>query len=67
MLTTGLMKVTEVAQVFRVSPATVRRMCAAGQLPGAVRFGGTWRIPSATVCTMLAPDRDTRRKDNPDD
>ena len=57
------MKVDEVAQAVRLSPATVRRMCAAGQIPGAVRFGGTWRIPRDSVCKMLDPAYTPTRED----
>lgn len=58
-----LMKVNEVAQAVRLSPATVRRMCAAGQISGAVRIGATWRIPRDSVCKMLDPGYEHSRKD----
>lgn len=31
--------------VGMISPSTVRRMCAAKEIPGAVKLGGKWRIP----------------------
>jgi len=39
-----LMTPSEVEGVLRVSKATLFRMLAAGNLPGAVRVHGSWRI-----------------------
>lgn len=34
----------EVAQVLRVATKTIYRMLLTGEIPGAFKFGGTWRI-----------------------
>ncbi len=36
----------EVASELRIPEPTIRKHCRKGQLPGAVRIGKTWRIPS---------------------
>ena len=47
-----LLTPAEVGELLRVTPQTVRRLCAAGDLP-AVRIGGQWRIPIAELDARL--------------
>jgi excisionase family DNA binding protein len=35
----------EVADYYRVDPATIRRLCRDGKIPGAKQIGRQWRIP----------------------
>ena len=43
-----LLSIGEVAELFAVSPTTVRRLIATGQLP-AVRIGGQLRIEAVAI------------------
>lgn len=33
------------AAMFNLNASSVRRQCREGKIPGAVKFGGLWRIP----------------------
>lgn len=33
------------AEIFGISPASVRRQCVKGKIPGAIKFERLWRIP----------------------
>ena len=33
------------ADMFNLNASSVRRQCRQGHIPGAVKFGGLWRIP----------------------
>ena len=33
------------AAMFNLNASSVRRQCRQGHIPGAVKFGGLWRIP----------------------
>ena len=46
-----MLTVSDVAQLFEVTPYTVREWLKAGKLEGAklVPFGGQWRIPHSAV------------------
>lgn len=37
--------VREFADLFKLSPISVRRHCENGNIPGAIKFGTLWRIP----------------------
>lgn len=37
--------VREFADLFKLSPVSVRRHCENGNIPGAIKFGTLWRIP----------------------
>lgn len=39
----------EVANHYRVDPATIRRLCREGSVPGAKQIGKQWRIPRSFV------------------
>ena len=39
----------EVANHYRVDPATIRRLCREGNVPGAKQIGKQWRIPRSFV------------------
>jgi excisionase family DNA binding protein len=47
-----VLKVAEVAELLRVSKATVQRWCANGQLP-AFKIGQHWRIDAALLKEMI--------------
>jgi excisionase family DNA binding protein len=47
------LSVEEVAAILSVHYLTVLKMCQDGKLPGAKKFGGSWRIPKVAV---LPPD-----------
>ena len=44
----------EVASQLRIPEPTIRKHCRKGQLPGAVRIGKTWRIPSDYAGKLVA-------------
>lgn len=44
----------EVAERFSISRVTVYRMCDRGELAGAIRVGGQWRIPRETLDRIAA-------------
>lgn len=48
-----MLKVQEVADLLRLSKATVQRWCAAGKLP-ALKLGQQWRIDANALREMLA-------------
>lgn len=50
-----LYRVDDVAEMLDVTPDTVRRWIANGQLRG-VRVGGQWRVPASAVDKFLDPD-----------
>jgi hypothetical protein len=52
---TAMDNAEQAAQRHNVTPATIRRWCAAGLLPGAKRTGRAWRIPMNATVT---PDDD---------
>ena len=54
----------EVADIFGVTPRTVRRWAFAGELP-AVRVGGITRYRAVDVDTILAPSKSETRTANP--
>jgi len=37
--------ISEAAKRLGYSPAYVRELCAAGQVPGAMMFAGSWAVP----------------------
>lgn len=39
----------EVAEYYRVSVETIRRLCNQGKIPGAKQIGRQWRIPAKFV------------------
>jgi excisionase family DNA binding protein len=51
-----MMTVDEVAELFHVSPKTVRRMVKDGRLP-AITFGRSWRISREAIRTFLVDNR----------
>lgn len=53
-----LLTVAEVAHFFRLSKATIWRMCRAGKLP-AVKIGARWLIKRDELMKMVGPDRGT--------
>lgn len=42
-----LLTIDEMATTLRVSASTARRMCAAGEIPGAVKMGKSWRVAAS--------------------
>ena len=48
----GLLKVSEVAELLRISDESVYRLCRRGKL-NATRIGGQWRIPRESVDQLL--------------
>lgn len=46
---TRYLSIKETAGCFDVSPDTVRRMCVEGEIRGALRLRGCWRIPLGAV------------------
>ena len=44
-----LLKIAEVAQLLRISASNAYRMAERGELPGAVKVGGLWRIGRAQL------------------
>ena len=58
----ALLTVAEAALGLRVSAATVKRLCADGDLP-AIRVGHQWRI-SADAITIPISERGARRTTN---
>jgi excisionase family DNA binding protein len=46
----------EVAAALRTTAWTAQRMCRDGELNGAFRIGGRWRIPRATVAALMRGD-----------
>lgn len=49
-----IMKVEELASLLAITPKRARQKCAAGEIPGAVRFGHRWLIDRATFLQALA-------------
>lgn len=45
--------VPEAAQLLRVSVSHIYRMCERGELPGACKVGGLWRIDRARLLDGL--------------
>ncbi|MBP8641249.1 MAG: helix-turn-helix domain-containing protein [Oscillospiraceae bacterium] len=43
------MTAKEAAEKWSISPRQVQLLCAKGRIPGAVRFGSAWVIPSNAV------------------
>ena len=39
--------IKEVAKKWNITPRRIQRMCADGRIPGAVKFGRDWAIPSS--------------------
>ena len=39
-----LLTISEAAKYLRISPKTMQRLCKQGDVPGAFRIGGQWRI-----------------------
>ena len=57
-ITTG-----EAARLLRVSPETIRRRCATGRIPGAMRIdSGRWKVPRSWVQGILDAVRPVRRR-----
>lgn len=48
-----LLKAKEVAADLRVTTKTVAKMCNRGELPGAVKVVGEWRIPVEAVIAAI--------------
>jgi hypothetical protein len=42
----------EAEPILRADERTIRRACAAGAIPGAIKIGVLWRIPVQTLCEM---------------
>jgi excisionase family DNA binding protein len=53
------LRVDQVAKRLGCDESTVRRLCAAGELPGAIQFkaGGRWRVPHEAVAVFIARRR----------
>ena len=49
----GLLKVSEVARLLRISDESVYRLCRRGHLEGATKIGGLWRVPRESVDRLL--------------
>ncbi len=48
-MTKRFLTVGKVAQELELAPATVRKLCQQGLVPGAKRIGRWWRIPVESV------------------
>ncbi len=42
-----LLKSADVAEILRLSPQTVRRLMASGEIPGAFKVGALWYVAKA--------------------
>lgn len=51
------MTVSEVAIVLRLTPRTIRNMIGRGEIPGAVKIGKQYIIPSEEVSKMISPQK----------
>jgi excisionase family DNA binding protein len=49
-----LLTVAEVAELLKLDRGTVRKMVAAGELPGGLKFGRIWRVSRAELELELA-------------
>lgn len=52
--------IEEVAEYFSIEPATIRKMCREGRIPGARQIGKQWRIPRSYI-TGEPPQEPPRR------
>lgn len=63
------MTTNEIAELFRVSPATARLWCETGKFPNAYKeqtpFGAYWKIPDYDLTNFQAPLRGRPRLQNP--
>jgi excisionase family DNA binding protein len=57
-----LFTVDEVAKIFRLTQAAIRRMIRAKELP-AIKFGKEYRIPQSVIQNILNPLTDANLKD----
>lgn len=48
-----VLTVQEAAGLLRISVSTAKRLAAAGQLPGAAKFGNQWRVSKAALLEHL--------------
>jgi excisionase family DNA binding protein len=48
------LKPNEFGKELRICPSTVHKLLISGQIPGAFKLGGSWRIPVAAVEAWLA-------------
>jgi excisionase family DNA binding protein len=55
----ALVSVEVAAERLQLSPATVRRQLASGDLPG-VRLGGRWKVDLAALSRRCKPEEGTR-------
>lgn len=46
---TTWLSLSDAGEALRLNPETVRLLAKRGDLPGARKFGGKWRIPSAAL------------------
>ena len=53
-----LLTTVEVADMFKVSPMTIRRWCASGRLP-ALKLGREWRISKEKLDRLIEVQTDT--------
>ena len=56
-MSNGLLKVSEVAKLLRISDESVYRLCRRGRLAGATKVGGLWRVPRGSVDQLLRAGR----------
>ncbi len=50
-----VLTVVEVASILRMTPRSVRALARRGELAGAVRVGGVWRVLRSRLANQLAP------------
>lgn len=48
-----LLKSAEVAEILRLSPQTVRRFMASGEIPGAFKIGPVWYVAKAAFSRFV--------------
>lgn len=52
-----LLTVAQYAALTQIHPTTIRRLAAAGKLPGAVKVGHQWRLPAPAADAETSPRR----------
>ncbi|MFJ4418802.1 MULTISPECIES: helix-turn-helix domain-containing protein [unclassified Streptomyces] len=52
-----VLTVAEVAHILRMTPRHVRALARRGELAGAVRVGGAWRVLRARLAAQLTPEK----------
>ena len=51
-----------VAEAVEISEQTARRLCAAGEIPGAVKVGGQWRVSEDDLVHWIESLEDRTRR-----